>query len=190
MLDVIRRHDRSRVPPSSDEHQALVLELPALVVLGYQQHRQHRACAEAVLAQLVLSDRLQVLEIVPVSRHDQILGYHGGLFPRVRHRRRQRVGVQVMQQGLERVAASGCMSQMRMWPPPVAFSLAGPKKSAMKTDDRAASTILCAANTLPHTSKSTSAPLLGLEEAAEICGQAGHGDGGAQRPHGRWRRSA
>ena len=103
MLDVIRRHDRSRVPPSSDELQALVLELPALVVLGYQQHRQHRACAEAVLAQLVLSDRLQVLEIVPVSRHDQILGYHGGLFPRVRHRRRQRVGVQVMQQGLERV---------------------------------------------------------------------------------------
>ena len=32
--------------------------------------------------------------------------------------------------------------------------------------------------------------LLGLEEAAEIRGQAGHGDGGAQRPHGRWRRRA
>ena len=29
--------------------------------------------------------------------------------------------------------------------------------------------------------------LLGLEEAAEIRGQAGHGDGGAQR---RWRRPA
>ena len=38
--------------------------------------------------------------------------------------------------------------------------MAGPKKSAMKTDDRAASTILCAANTLPHTSKSTSSPCL------------------------------